>query len=63
MILFGYLTAFLAAFCLGAAVSGAHHQIFLAALFAILSYVCFATALRDRKEDAERRRRRAQRYE
>ena len=61
--IFGFIAAFFAAFCAGAAVSGARWQLILAAMCAALSVTCFAEDRKDRQREADEARRRAQRYE
>ena len=63
MKIFGCIAAFFAAFCVGAAIAGATHQLFLAGIYAILSSICFWADRNDKKYDDDQRRRRAMHYE
>lgn len=63
MKIFGCIAAFFAAFCVGAAIAGATHQLFLAGIYAILAALCFWAHRNDKKNDDEQRRRRAMQHE
>ena len=63
MKIFGFIAVFLAAFCVGAAFTGATHQLYLAGVYAILAALCFWAHRNDKKNDDEQRRRRAMQHE